>query len=140
MIARDELNLPDTVTVDLRRFAEAGYPHEVCGLLVGRRTRVDYAVEVANVEPSRTRDRFTLDPAGFLHTELEAEATGREILGIWHTHPDHPARPSPTDLAAAWEGYSYLIVSVRNAKVAELRSWRLVDGAFREEAISGGRP
>jgi proteasome lid subunit RPN8/RPN11 len=59
-----------------------------------------------------------------------------EIIGIWHSHPDHPARPSETDRAAAWEGWSYLIASVTKHGVADLRSWRLQGKDFVEENIT----
>ena len=60
---------------------------------------------------------------------------GLEILGVWHTHPDHPARPSPTDLAAAWKGYTYLILSVRRKGVVDVRAWTLDGIAFCEQQI-----
>jgi len=56
-------------------------------------------------------------------------------VGIWHSHPDHPARPSETDRAAAWEGWSYLIASVTDAGLSELRSWRLSGERFLEEPV-----
>lgn len=83
----------------------------------------------------RARDRFELDPRDFLAAELAARRTGREIVGIWHSHPDHPAVPSETDRLAAWEGWSYLIAEVTRERAGALRSWRLVHDRFVEEAL-----
>jgi proteasome lid subunit RPN8/RPN11 len=58
------------------------------------------------------------------------------VIGVWHTHPDHPARPSETDRAAAWAGWSYLILSVTARGVADVKSFRLHGEAFVEEEIS----
>jgi proteasome lid subunit RPN8/RPN11 len=132
------LVLPDAQRGALEQAARAGYPREACGLLIGRRhaerTEVLRVEEARNLERERL-DRFELDPADHLRGELAALAAGLDVVGIWHTHPDHPARPSPLDLERAFEGWSYLILSVGRARVAEVRSWRLVEGAFRPEEI-----
>ena len=73
--------------------------------------------------------------ADFLAADKAARADGLEIVGIWHSHPDHPARPSITDLDAAWEGYSYLIIQVRRDGPGDFRSWRVADERFREERV-----
>lgn len=90
---------------------------------------------MANLNHERPHDRYDLDPAGFLAADREARSAGLEIVGIWHSHPDHPARPSATDLAGAWEGWSYVIVAVTADGAGELRSWRLEDGRFAEEPL-----
>src|ERR687892_222177 len=66
---------------------------------------------------------------------IEGGIRGHEIVGIWHTHPDHPAQPSETDRASAWEGWSYMIFSVTRDGITEARSWRLAGGQFVEERI-----
>lgn len=128
----------------LAAFVVRGYPHETCGLLLGRpsgatgdntATDIVRLTHAANLNAERARDRYELDPADFLRGDREAAAAGLEIAGIWHSHPDHPARPSRTDLEAAWEGYSYVIVSVSRDGVQEVRSWRLAGGRFEEERI-----
>jgi proteasome lid subunit RPN8/RPN11 len=58
-----------------------------------------------------------------------------EVVGIWHSHPDHPAQPSETDRQAAWEGWSYMILSVTGEGVSDVRSWRLDGDAFIEEVV-----
>lgn len=121
--------LPRPVRERLRELACAGYPNEVCGLLLGRvegeQRRVEVVHPARNLNVERARDRYELDPRDQLAAEEAARAAGREVLGVWHTHPDHPAQPSETDRAAAWSGWSYLILSVVRGEVADLRSWRL---------------
>lgn len=134
------LRLPPPVRAELETAARAGYPHEVCGLLIGARDgddcRVDAMRAARNLNRERARDRYELDPADYLAAETDARAAGREIVGVWHTHPDHPAAPSETDRAAAWEGWSYLILSVARDGVRELASWRLAGSAFEREEIA----
>ncbi|MGH8508908.1 MAG: Mov34/MPN/PAD-1 family protein, partial [Gammaproteobacteria bacterium] len=67
--------------------------------------------------------------------DRDARARGLEIVGVWHSHPDHPAEPSETDRAAAWEGWSYLIVSVARDGINAIRSWRRDAGQFYEEDV-----
>jgi proteasome lid subunit RPN8/RPN11 len=122
----------------IRALSRQGYPDEVCGLLIGRAdgawTRVEALSEAVNRAPSAKR-RFLLDPDDFLAAELRARKTGRDVVGVWHSHPDHPALPSPTDLEHAWPGYSYVIVAVTTDGLPEVRSWRLHDGRFVEERL-----
>lgn len=141
------LHLQGTVLADLVALAEEGYPFEVCGLLVGLADaagpRVLRLVAAKNLSTDRAADRYQLDPDDFVSADRAARHGGLEILGIWHTHPDSPAWPSVTDQEAAWEGYSYLIASVRGdgereGRVAELRSWRLgEERLFLEEPLVG---
>jgi len=133
------LQLPSALREQLEAFARAGYPDEACGLLIGRTAggavRIERLTSARNLNRTRARDRYELDPRDFLAADREARSAGLEIVGIWHTHPDHPARPSETDRAAAWTGYSYVIVSVSARDVAEMRSWRLAGEEFHEETI-----
>ncbi len=134
------LSLPQTAHSDLENRVRAGYPLEACGLLVGRQTNdhvdVERVVEARNLNRERAHDRFELDPQDFIATDESARAEGLEIVGVWHSHPDHPARPSETDRAAAWGGWSYVILSVARDGVRDLRSWRLESEQFVEEVIT----
>jgi proteasome lid subunit RPN8/RPN11 len=134
------LVLPTDVRRELETWIGGGYPEETCGLLVGRsdrgRTEATRAVRARNRNRERARDRYDLDPADFMAADQAARADGLEIVGVWHSHPDHPAEPSETDRAAAWEGWSYLIVEVARGRVAAVRSWRLDGPRFVEEPIS----
>lgn len=131
----DVLVLPANVRARLSELALAGYPHEVCGLLLGRvegeRRLVEVVHPARNLNLERAHDRYELDPRDQLAAEQAARASGREVLGVWHTHPDHPATPSETDRAAAWSGWSYVILSVAGGEVADLRSWRLDEATRR---------
>jgi len=132
--------LPSPVRADLVRWARDGYPNEACGLVVGLQehgcTRVRRAVQARNLVVERARDRFELDPGDQLAADRAAQGEGLAVVGVWHSHPDHPAVPSETDRAAAWESWSYLILSVGAEGVGALRSWRLSAGAFQEEEVS----
>jgi proteasome lid subunit RPN8/RPN11 len=88
-------------------------------------------------EGEARRRRFSIEPRDFLHAEREALASGLEVLGVYHSHPDHPAAPSEHDLSQALPFYSYVIVSVRGGKSRELTSWRLSPdrGSFAEEEV-----
>jgi proteasome lid subunit RPN8/RPN11 len=117
--------------------AVEGYPAEVCGLLVGRRR--GEAVEVGradrgrNTNTDRARDRYDLDPRDWIRADRAARADGLEIVGVYHSHPDHPARPSTTDLERAWPDLVYLIVAVERGSVVDATAWvlRQEDGAPR---------
>ena len=136
---RPVVRIPAPQSRQLERWAREGYPHEVCGLLVGKArgsvVEVAHVARARNLERDRAADRFVLDPGDFVRVDAEARRAGREIVGIWHTHPDHPARPSATDLASAWEGYSYVIASVGRDAVDNVTSWRIANGTFIEESI-----
>ena len=123
----------------LKNWARGGYPRERCGLLLGQArdgvVRVVEVVQARNANTERAHDRYELDPGDFLRADRQARARRLEIVGIWHTHPDHPARPSATDREQAWEGWSYLILSVDRHGVQALRSWRLDGHDFVEEAV-----
>ena len=128
------------------RHGAEGYPDEVCGFVLGMQVAGDKVVRevrpVANVweETEQRRRRFLIEPRDFLQAERDARAAGWEILGFYHSHPDHPARPSETDREAAWPGYSYVIQSVRDGRAAEIHSWVLqADRAgYDEEDITVG--
>lgn len=133
------LSVPAAVRTRLDLLARAGYPQEVCGLLVGSReggnTVVHRAEPVANLETERADDRYRLDPDAFLVVDRAARRQGLDVVGIWHTHPEHPPRPSATDLELAWTGYVYLILSVIDGTAVEPRAWQLQNEVFIEQPI-----
>jgi len=138
-----QLRLEDAVVEAIDAVARAHYPHEACGLLVGRDipegTVVERSEPARNLAVDRLTDRYLLDPDDFYAADEAARRDGLDIVGVWHTHPDHPAQPSPTDLEAAWPGYSYLIVSVAERGVVERRAWRLDGDKFIEQGIEEKR-
>ncbi len=115
------------------RHGEAGYPNEICGLLIGERRGGEKIVrEVIPVENAweaidEQHRRFLIEPEVLLREERRLRGTGREILGFYHSHPDHPAEPSETDREFAWPSYSYVIQEVRGGHAAEALSWVLKD-------------
>lgn len=133
------LQLPADERHRLVSWVSAGYPHETCGCLLGSRdgagVHVQHVRLARNLNAERARDRYELDPEDLLRAEDEARTRGLDVVGIWHSHPDHPAEPSETDRAAAWEGWSYVIASVGPEGVSSIRSWRLAGSAFHEEEI-----
>ncbi len=119
--------------------AEKDYPYETCGLLLGKiagdvRT-VFGAYETPNANPDRKNDRYEINPKDYMKAEDKAREFGLEIVGVYHSHPDHPDRPSQFDEERAFEGFSYIIVSVQQGRWTSYRSWELIEGKFREEEI-----
>lgn len=133
------LRISDELRARIERWAREGYPLETCGLMLGRLdnglVKVEEVTCARNLNAERAHDRYDLDPQDFLDADGAARGRGWDIVGIWHSHPDHPARPSKTDREAAWRGWSYLILSVNRERVEELRSWHLEQEEFEEEAI-----
>ena len=133
------LGLPENERVRLCAWAERGYPREACGFLLGRRhaarVHVDAVTEARNITVEQAGERYEVAPEDFLAADDLAEASGLEVVGVWHSHPDQSAEPSETDRSNAWAAWSYIILSVRNGAVSELRSWRLAGEHFDEELI-----
>ncbi len=147
-----ELSASDLTRI--RAHGEAAYPEECCGILVGRTEPAagdngDAVVSVARLvgaenerENENRHNRYLIPPEVILRTEREARADGLDVVGYYHSHPDHPSRPSDFDRDHAWPGYSYLIVSVREGRARDERSWRLSDdrSRFDEEPIHSPEP
>jgi proteasome lid subunit RPN8/RPN11 len=127
----------DDAMTSMQAIAKQGYPLEICGLLVGKSNASGWHVEsvrqVENLNEERAADRFQLDPAGYQAVDSELRGSGHEIIGVFHSHPDCPAKPSPTDLTSAWEGFVYPIISVCEGQVAEVNCWVVTD-----EVSAGG--
>ncbi|RMH79914.1 MAG: M67 family peptidase [Acidobacteria bacterium] len=133
------LRIKASAVEKIKAQAEKDYPYETCGLLLGK-TQGDIrtvfgAYETPNANPERKHDRYEIDPKDYLKAEEKARQFGLEIVGVYHSHPDHPDRPSSFDEERAFEGLSYIILSVSKGKVVSYRSWHLVDGKFREEEV-----
>jgi len=121
----------------IRAHAREAYPHECCGSLVGRDGAVHATCALPNTTDEGPRRRFLVRPDDYKAAESDARARGLDLLGFYHSHPDHPARPSQYDLDHAWPFFSYVIVSVTDDGTGALTSWRLRDDrtAFDEEPI-----
>lgn len=142
------LSAADRETIE--RHLEAGYPDEACGVMIGRelpgvradaanatRTEVTRLVLADNAREDSRHNRYVIPPEAVLAAEKAARAEGLGVIGYFHSHPDHPARPSEFDREHAWPGLSYLIVSIRGGKSEDVRSWRLSDDreSFLEETL-----
>jgi proteasome lid subunit RPN8/RPN11 len=133
------LKIPPAEFAALRRHGEETYPHECCGVLLGRlspdgETRtVERAVRCANQNTERGHDRYVIDPRDLVRIQREGRAAGLDIIGFYHSHPDHPARWSQTDLAEAhWLGCSYLITRVGQGGAQDSNSF-VLQGAGEDD-------
>jgi proteasome lid subunit RPN8/RPN11 len=114
----------------LRRHGEETYPHECCGVLLGQADGdarlVTSAVRCGNTRNDSPQNRYHIDPKELIRIQREGRERGEDIVGFYHSHPDHPARWSPTDLAEAhWFGCSYVITGVEKGKAATTNSFEL---------------
>jgi proteasome lid subunit RPN8/RPN11 len=141
MIALEEQQLDE-----IRRHGESEYPHECCGLLIGRivedgRKRVAEVYPISNArEEEAKHNRSLILPREYMRGERYARGRGLEVVGNYHSHPDHEAVPSQFDLDHAWPTWSYIIVSVREGRAGDLRSWEMEASRsrFDEEEITRG--
>lgn len=139
------LILDEILHEQIRAHGAASYPLEGCGLLLGRQENgraIILAVRpLENVWPVEEEKpvRFRIDPDAWREVELEAMTDDLDVLGVFHSHPDHPPIASPRDLAwASWPGYSYLITKIEAGAPRESRSWQLAADRthFVEEEIT----
>jgi proteasome lid subunit RPN8/RPN11 len=129
----------------LRRHGEETYPHECCGILLGKvendaRT-VEAVVRAGNTRTDSPHNRYHIDPRELVAAQRKAREQGWDIVGFYHSHPDHPPQWSATDLAEAhWLGCSHVIISVEKGGAALTKSFVLLgseeaDKRFQEEAV-----
>jgi proteasome lid subunit RPN8/RPN11 len=121
------LRLDAMVEAAVRRHGEETYPHECCGALVGMDGRVIATVPLPNTTEEGPRRRFLVRPSDYRVAEQSAAQLGGELVGFYHSHPDHPARPSQYDLDHAWPNFAYVIVSVAAGQAGDLTVWWLKD-------------
>jgi proteasome lid subunit RPN8/RPN11 len=114
---------------EIRREGERAYPAECCGVLAGRPGENREVIRFMPVVNRRTDDphRYLISPDDLRRAEAEVREAGLEVLGFYHSHPDHPAVPSVFDAEHAWPWYSYIIVRVDRGRAAEVSSWQLMD-------------
>jgi proteasome lid subunit RPN8/RPN11 len=136
------MGLTITAPVDaaIRAHGAETYPNECCGALIGRDGVVTEVYGLPNTTEEGPRRRFMVQPGDYREAEKRASASGGELLGFYHSHPDHPARPSQYDLDHAWPFFSYIIVAVRAGVPEDMTSWRLKDdrSAFDPEELING--
>jgi len=133
----------------MRRHGEADYPHEACGLIgghvdgrgegegAGDRKVAVQLVPLANARRDASRTRYLIAPEAFRRAEARLARDGLEVVGVYHSHPDHPPVPSAFDRERAWPWLSYVIVGVARGRAQDVRSWTLAEDrrAFSEEPL-----
>ncbi len=139
------LTLPQLVYNTLRAHGEETYPHECCGVLLGHASAdgnaVEAAVRAGNTRTDSAHNRYHIAPGELIRIQREAREKGWDIVGFYHSHPDHPAHWSPTDLDEAhWLGCSYVITAVEQGRAVQTNSFRLQgatedDKRFDDEAV-----
>lgn len=131
------LRIPQREVDALRVHGEETYPHECCGVLLGRAEDADRTVAAVvrcgNTRLDSPQNRYHIDPRELVRVQREARERGLDIVGFYHSHPDHPARWSPTDLAEAhWIGCSYVITGVERGRAA-VTNFFLLCGTLEED-------
>jgi proteasome lid subunit RPN8/RPN11 len=151
------LLLSETLTKEIRSHGAKDYPNETCGAMLGvealnhagnpenvngsePRREVKALFPLTNRRDDSPRNRFSVTADDVRAAERAAAASGLELIGWYHSHPDHPARPSEYDREYAWPWYSYVIVSVAAGEPRDLTSWLLADdrSQFHAEEIQSG--
>ena len=131
-----DLVLPSSLARAIEREGSAAYPNECCGILFGRdvgaERRVERLERVTNSYAAHEQfHRFSIEPKDLMRAEKSAAEAGQLVLGFYHSHPDHPARPSETDRQAAWPFYSYVIVSITKGEPLDMTCWVLDEATER---------
>jgi proteasome lid subunit RPN8/RPN11 len=135
------LALSQKVLAEIHAHGEQAYPEEGAGFMLGsdgEERAVITLFPLSNArEDAARRNRYLFKPADYMRAEQEAERLGLALLGVFHSHPDHPNRPSEFDREWAQPYFSYVITSVRSGTALESRSWRLLEdrSEFQEEQI-----
>ena len=140
------LKLSHSAYNSLRQHGEETYPHECCGVLLGRfdndgSKTVSRIARCGNTRADSPHNRYHIDPRELIRIQREGRERGEDIVGFYHSHPDHPAQWSTTDLAEAhWFGCSYVITSVEKGKATVTNSFELVgtdeaEKQFKDEEI-----
>jgi proteasome lid subunit RPN8/RPN11 len=133
-----EVVLASDADSSIRALAAVAYPNEGCGVLIGRfsgdTVEVVEATSGTNTNTERARDRYLLDPGDIVRADRDARSRGLDIIGFWHSHPDHPARPSQFDTDHAWLDYVYVIVNSSAGGTGDLNGFALTaeGGPFQQ--------
>jgi len=136
------LKLGQSLYESIRRHGEETYPHECCGALLGQidgdKRVVTSVVRAGNTRVDSPQNRYNIDPKELIRIQREGRERGQDIIGFYHSHPDHPAQWSQTDLAEAhWFGCSYVITSVEKGKAVLTNSFELTGTDENEKKLVG---
>jgi proteasome lid subunit RPN8/RPN11 len=139
------LKLTEQTYNAIRHHGEETYPHECCGVLLGRSAggvnEVEDAIRAGNTRTDSAHNRYSIAPQELIRIQRQVRERGFDIVGFYHSHPDHPAQWSETDFAEAhWIGCSYVITSVRQGQAKDTNSFLLTgtteeDKAFETEPV-----
>ena len=134
------ININEKAIEEMYNDSLQSYPYECCGFLFGNEEgenrRISSIQIVKNISDEDQRRRFSISAADYIQAEKHAEENNLSLLGIYHSHPDHPAIPSETDRLTALPFFSYVIISVMNNQISDVNSWRLNEqNQFEEEQI-----
>lgn len=135
-----KIHLNSEVIQTVNAHAREAFPNECCGFLYGNESAgrsITLAQRVENSKAGDQRRRFEISPLAYLKAEQFALENDLQLLGIYHSHPNHPAIASVHDLEKAMPFFSYVIVSVMDGKIADTKSWKLKEGIreFAEEEV-----
>ena len=126
-----EVACTDDAYHEMERLAAAAYPNEGCGVLIGGRTpsRVEIVAvtNARNLNTERSRDRYLMDPQDMLRADRDARDRGVDVVGYWHSHPDHPAAPSRFDTDHAWADLVYIICATSKEGTGDVNAFTLQD-------------
>ena len=137
------LKLPQSAYTSLRQHGEETYPHECCGVLLGQMDdngvrSVTSVARAGNTRTDSAHNRYNIDPKDLIRIQREGRGRGEDIIGFYHSHPDHPAQWSSTDLAEAhWFGCSYVITSVEKGKAVLTNSFELTGTDESDKKLVG---
>jgi len=139
-MSSQRLTITSEVDSAIRQHGQETYPHECCGALVGRDGAVTAVVALPNTTDEGPRRRFMVRPSDYQLAERRATELGGELLGFYHSHPDHPARPSQYDLDHAWPTFAYIIVAVAEGAAKDMTVWYLQEdrSRFEEGSLNHG--
>jgi proteasome lid subunit RPN8/RPN11 len=134
------IQLNEKVDAAIRAHGRETYPNECCGALIGKDGVVSETLALPNMTDEGPRTRFRVTPDDYRGAEKRAGEAGAELLGFYHSHPDHPARPSQYDLDHAWPTFAYVIVAVAAGVSQNMTVWFLKDdrSIFEEGSLHHG--
>jgi proteasome lid subunit RPN8/RPN11 len=142
------LTIPAELYETIRRHGELTYPHECCGVLLGKTSEdgntVEAAVEAGNTRTDSAQNRYNIAPQELIRIQRQGRERGLDIVGFYHSHPDHPAQWSKTDFEEAhWIGCSYVITSVEQGTAKITNSFLLIgtseeDKCFEDQSLVVG--
>ena len=134
------LHLSRSHEQQIKREAGAGYPHEICGLLIGRATHDDADVIRCASAPNMTdgdpRRRFSIAPQFLIDTQREAREEGLAVIGVYHSHPNQSPQPSKTDIAQGWPDLLYVICQSERDNCGPMTAWCLGAQANEFEQVT----